>query len=152
VKSGEKNGSSAWCIGTHYVHDDPKTAAARTKGTVSAERTIRDEIGRAWRRTHTIDKEISWSASEAIRLKLGDNFFDVVEKNQIKPPASLVHKELVEGGKHAVLFLCREKGLRSRQLKKLKPRLDRKTYLLLRRAILRRLNMVQLGQLNEIFE
>jgi hypothetical protein len=51
----------------------------------------------------------------------------------------------------AVLFICRERKLHSRNMKKVRKQVDQKTFNLLKKAGMRQLNSIQLDKINQIF-
>jgi hypothetical protein len=63
----------------------------------------------------------------------------------------LVHVEATEEGTGAVLFICREKKLRSRNLKSIRKRIEPQIFKMMKKAGMRQLNLSQLDRVNEIF-
>jgi hypothetical protein len=85
------------------------------------------------------------------RLRLGDYIFDVLERKTLRPPGTLVHVEPAVEGKGAVLFICRERKLRSRNLKSIRKRAEPEIFKMIRKAGMRQLNLAQLDRVNEVF-
>jgi hypothetical protein len=82
---------------------------------------------------------------------LGDYIFDVLEKKTLRPPGVLVHVESSNSRHGSVLFICRERNLRSRSMKNVRRQVDQKTFRLLRKANMRQLGTEQLDRVNQIF-
>ncbi len=143
--------SRAWCIGTHYTNEDPSIESARKRGARKAQRSTEQLLGRSWSGSYRIDDDVSWSGQTVDRLKIGDYVFDVLERKTLRPPGTLVHVERAKGRMEAVLFICREKKLRARNLKSVRKRVERTIFNMIKKAVMRQLNLVQLDRVNEIF-
>lgn len=141
----------AWCIGTHYVDEHPSLEVARQRGTAKAEKSAKGILGLRWTRTYKIDDDVSWTAATAKQFMLGDYMFDVLERSTLRPPGTLVHIEPTTRHSDAVLFICRERRLRSRTLKNVRKQVDRKTFSMLKKANMRQLTSAQLDNVNQIF-
>jgi hypothetical protein len=150
-KKAARDKTRAWCIGTHYVNEHADLAQARRRGSAAAEKSAQSRLGKRWRGTYRIDDDISWFASTSNKFELGDSIFEIVEEKMLRPPGILVHKESSAGRHGSVLFICRERKQRTRQMKKVRGHTDRKTYNLVRKANLRQLSPQQLDKVNEIF-
>jgi hypothetical protein len=141
----------AWCIGTHYIDEHPSLEVARQRGTPKAEKSAKGLLGSRWSRTYKIDDDVSWTASTAKQFLLGDLMFDILEKRTLRPPGTIVHVEPATRHSDAVLFICRERRLRSRNLKKVRKQVDRKTFAMMKKANMRQLTAVQLDSVNQVF-
>jgi hypothetical protein len=141
----------AWCIGTEFIVGHPTIEKARQRGTSKAEKSASSLLGKRWHNTHRIDDDVSWSPGSLKALELGDNIFDVLENKTLRPPGVLVHIEPSDGRHGSVLFICRDRKLHSRQMKKVRRQVDSKTFNLLRKANRRQLTPRQLEGVNQIF-
>jgi len=141
----------AWCIGTHFKDEHPTIEKARRRGTSKAEKSAESLLGKRWHNTHRIDDDVSWPPGSVKEFELGDNIFDVLENKILRPPGVLAHIEPSDGRHGSILFICRDRKLHSRQMKKVRRQVDRKTFGLLRRANMRQLTQWQLDAVNQIF-
>jgi hypothetical protein len=112
---------------------------ARQRGTARAEKSAQSLLGRRWLRAYRIDDDVSWSSSSANKFEQGDYIFDVLEKKTLRPPGVLVHKQSSNSRHGTVLFICRERKLKSRRMKNVRTQVDRKTFSLLKNAAMRQL-------------
>jgi hypothetical protein len=143
--------SRAWCIGTHYANERPNIETARERGSPNAHRSTKQLLGKRWTKNYRIDDDVSWSGRSVDRLKLGDEIFDVVERKILRPPGTLVHLEPIKDSKGAVLFICREKRLRSRNLKSVRKRVEPAIFKMIKNADMRQLTLTQLDGVHEVF-
>jgi hypothetical protein len=143
--------SRAWCIGTHFTTEHSNIEDARECGSPKAGRSTQQLLGKRWSTNYRIDDDVSWSGRSVKRLKPGDYIFDVLERKILRPPGTLVHVEVTEEGASAVLFICRERTLRSRSLKSIRKRVESQIFKMIKKAGMRQLNLAQLDKVNEIF-
>jgi hypothetical protein len=151
VQAATQLRSRAWCIGTHYIDENPAIETARELGSQKAHRSTEKLLGRRWTRNYRIDDDLSWPGRSVERLKLGDYIFDVLEGKTLRPPGTLVHVERTKEGRGAVLFICRERKLYSRNLKTIRKRVGPEIFKMIKKAGMRQLNLRQLDNVNEIF-
>jgi hypothetical protein len=131
IRNGGKripNKVRAWCIGTHYASEHDDVERARQHGIPKAEQSAQSRLGERWRKSYRIDDDISWHPSDAGKFELGDNIFEVIEEKVLRPPGVLVHKEPSRAGRGVVFFICRERKLRSRQMKRVRMQTGRRTF------------------------
>jgi hypothetical protein len=141
----------AWCIGTRLVYEHSDLEEARRRGKPRAQKSAQSLLGKKWDGRYRIDDDVSWDKVRAKNFLLGDQVFDVLNSKTLRPPGVIVHVEPSDGRHGAVLFICREKKHRSRQMKKIRMQTDGKTFRLLKKANMRQLSPDQLDRINELF-